>query len=70
MRGMWLANRKGEKVMYYVLYKDDFGEKRLAKFGNYADAYEFYNRPSNVIFPLHILTEQEVWDYCTSERHV
>lgn len=56
--------------MYFVLYQDDFGEKKVARFDNYADAYEFYKRPSNVIFPLHILTEQQVWDYCTSERHV
>ena len=55
--------------MYFVLYKDDFGEKKIARFETYEDALEFYKRPSNVVFPYHLLTEQRIWDYCTSQRH-
>ena len=53
--------------MYFVLYKDDFGEKKIARFETYADAIEFYT--SNVVFPYYLLTEQRIWDYCTSQRH-
>ena len=56
--------------MYFVLYEDDFGEKKVAQFGNYAEAYEFYKRPSNVVFPYEIVSESQLWLYCTTTFHL
>lgn len=55
--------------MYFVLYEDDFGEKKVATFSTYNEAFDFYKRPSNVVFPYYLLSESRLWDYCTSSRH-
>lgn len=55
--------------MFFVLFKDDFGDRKIAKFKTYDEAYDFFKCPSNVVFPIHLLTEAEVWDYCVSQRH-
>ena len=55
--------------MYFVLFKDDFGDKHIAQFDNRKDAYDFWRTPSNVVFPYKLLTIEEIWNYCTSALH-
>ena len=58
------------KVMeFFVLFKDDFGDKHIAKFDNYKDAYNFWRTPSNVVFPYKILSLEEIWRYTTTSQH-
>lgn len=56
--------------MYLVLYKDDFGEKHIATYDNYKDAYDFYRTPSNVLFPHAVITIDELWEYVNIINHL
>lgn len=57
-------------MQFFVLFKDDFGDKHIAKYDNYKDAHDFYRTPSNVVFPYAILTIEELWRYATTDLHI
>ena len=48
--------------MYFVFFKDDFGDKHIAQFKTYQDALDFYSMPSNVVFTYDLLSLEEVFD--------
>ena len=57
-------------MQFFVLFKDDFGDKHITRYDNYKDAHDFYRTPSNVVFPYAILTIEELWRYATTELHI
>lgn len=57
-------------MQYFVLFKDDFGDKHIARYDSYEDARRFYLMPSNVVFPYALITIEELWRYVTTNLHI
>lgn len=54
---------------YYVLFKDDFGDKHITEFNDYKSALDFYHKPSNVIFTCALISSDDLWSYVFTDDH-